>query len=97
MTIWPAWQHFEEDRKGSIEKGKLADFVILSDDPTAIDPESLADIRVLFTIKEDKIVHEAKSDARSGGDPTFLPVSTDPVAAHRLLHAMHDGLGAPRE
>lgn len=39
MTLWPAWQHFEEGTKGSIEGGKLADFVILSKDPTAIDPE----------------------------------------------------------
>ena len=40
LTIWPAWQHFEEDRKGSIETGKLADFVVLSDDPTVVDPET---------------------------------------------------------
>jgi predicted amidohydrolase YtcJ len=52
MTIWPAWQHFEEDDKGSIEAGKLADFVILDQDPTAVDPESLDQIKVLETIKE---------------------------------------------
>jgi predicted amidohydrolase YtcJ len=56
MTIWPAWQHFEADSKGSIEEGKLADFVILSDDPTAIDPETLDKLKVLMTIKEDSVV-----------------------------------------
>jgi predicted amidohydrolase YtcJ len=59
MTIWPAWQHFEEDRKGSIEVGKLADFVILSDDPTAVDPEKLDQLRVLVTIKEDVVIYES--------------------------------------
>ena len=54
MTIWPAWQQFEEDDKGSIEVGKIADFVILLDDPTAVDPETLDDLRVLVTIKNDE-------------------------------------------
>jgi predicted amidohydrolase YtcJ len=52
MTIWPAWQHFEEGTKGSIEPGKLADLVILSADPTAVDPETLDRIEVVETIKE---------------------------------------------
>jgi hypothetical protein len=52
MTIWPAWQHFEEDVKGSIETGKLADFVILDKDPSSVDPETLDQIKVLETIKE---------------------------------------------
>jgi len=52
MTIWPAYQHFEENRKGSIEVGKLADFVILSKDPTRIPPTSLAQLKVTETIKE---------------------------------------------
>jgi len=56
MTIWPAWQHFEEHSKGSIEVGKLADFVILSQDPTAVDPESLDTLKVLKTIKEGEVV-----------------------------------------
>jgi predicted amidohydrolase YtcJ len=62
MTIWPAWQHFEEADKGSIETGKLADFVILSDDPTAIDPERLDTLKVLTTIKEDRVVFEQTGD-----------------------------------
>ena len=58
MTIWPAWQHFEEDSKGSIEIGKLADLVILDQDPTAIDPENLDQIRVTETIKEGVTIYK---------------------------------------
>ncbi|MDG2224502.1 MAG: amidohydrolase [Rubripirellula sp.] len=52
MTIWPAWQHFEEKTKGSIEVGKLADLVILDQDPTRVDVDKLDQIQVLETIKE---------------------------------------------
>ena len=55
MTIWPAWQHFEENDKGSLEAGELADFVILSDDPTPVDPETLDQLRVMMTIKENVV------------------------------------------
>lgn len=51
MTIWPAYQSFEEDQKGSIEVGKLADLVILSGDPTAGDPETLDRLVVTETIR----------------------------------------------
>lgn len=56
MTIWPAYQHFEEASKGSLEAGKLADFVILSDDPTAVPPETLASLTVQETIKEGRTI-----------------------------------------
>lgn len=59
MTIWPAYQHFEEDSKGSLAPGKLADLVILSDDPTAIDPEQLDTITVVETIKEGQTIYAA--------------------------------------
>ena len=52
MTLWPAWQHFEEDRKGSIETGKLADFVVLSDNPTTVPEDQLSELVILETIKE---------------------------------------------
>lgn len=92
MTIWPAWQHFEEDDKGSIEVGKIADFVVLSDDPTAVDPETLADLRVLVTVKEDKVIYEAEADA-SQLALADLPFSNDPVIAHAFLHILYNSVG----
>jgi len=62
MTIWPAWQKHEESTKGSIEVGKLADFVILSGDPTAVDPETLDQLEVVETIKEGVTVYESTDD-----------------------------------
>jgi predicted amidohydrolase YtcJ len=57
MTLWAAYQHFEEKTKGSIEVGKLADFVILDANPLTIDRAKLADIAVLETIKEGATVY----------------------------------------
>jgi hypothetical protein len=56
MTIWAAYQKFEEKNKGSLEVGKLADMVILSTDPTAIDPTKIDEIKVTETIKEGKTI-----------------------------------------
>ncbi|MEO0820633.1 MAG: amidohydrolase [Pseudomonadota bacterium] len=95
MTLWPAWQHFEEDSKGSIEPGKIADFVILSDDPTAVDPELLDQIEILVTIKDDAVIYEAKGDGRRG-DLRRSPFMGDPVTAHRFLHAMYRATGVER-
>jgi hypothetical protein len=64
MTLWPAWQHFEEETKGSIEPGKLADLVVLSDDPVAVDPRALDRIRVLETIKEGTTVYRDPEEHR---------------------------------
>ncbi|RPH43938.1 MAG: amidohydrolase, partial [Burkholderiales bacterium] len=52
MTLWAAYQKFEEKSKGSLEVGKLADLVILSDDPTAVAPATIDRIKVTETIKE---------------------------------------------
>jgi predicted amidohydrolase YtcJ len=56
ITIWGAHEHFEDDRKGSLEVGKLADLVILDRNPLTVDPMTINKIQVLETIKEGKAV-----------------------------------------
>jgi Amidohydrolase family len=71
MTIWPAWSQFEDADKGTIEAGKLADFVILSTDPTAVDPETLSQLRVIETIKEGETVFRLDEKAQKKTDLQF--------------------------
>lgn len=52
MTLWAAWQHYEDNRKGSLAVGKLADMTILDADPMTIDRDKLAAIKVTSTWKE---------------------------------------------
>jgi hypothetical protein len=75
MTIWPAYHHFEEKTKGSLETGKLADFAILSKDPTAVEPTTIADIKVTETVKEGKTIFRLEPGARAdGGVPDITPL-----------------------
>ncbi|MFM8533586.1 MAG: amidohydrolase [Acidimicrobiia bacterium] len=60
VTLWGAEQFGEQDRKGSLEPGKLADMVVLSDNPITIEPMKLNSIVVLETIKEGKSVYRRK-------------------------------------
>ncbi|WP_456391535.1 amidohydrolase family protein [Nitratifractor sp.] len=60
ITADAAWQNFEEKRKGTLEPGKLADLVILSDNPLTVDPKKIKEIKVLDTIKEGRSVYVAE-------------------------------------
>jgi predicted amidohydrolase YtcJ len=57
-TLHSAYASFEESIKGSIEAGKLADFAILGEDPTAIDPAEIASIAVNGTIMGGRLLFE---------------------------------------
>jgi len=55
-----AYASFEEDEKGTIEEGKLADLVVLSEDPTKIDSEKIKEIAVDMVVVDGKIVYERR-------------------------------------
>jgi predicted amidohydrolase YtcJ len=58
-TTKAAHASFEEEIKGSISPGKLADIVVLGDDPTALPPEDIKDIGVVMTIIGGEVVFES--------------------------------------
>jgi predicted amidohydrolase YtcJ len=57
-TVNAAYASFDEDKKGSLERGKLADFVLLESDITRIAPETIRDVKVLMTVVGGRIVLE---------------------------------------
>ncbi|WP_373229569.1 amidohydrolase [Mycobacterium marinum] len=57
ITINAAYQYSEEQSKGSITVGKLADLVIVDNNPLTVDPMKLKDIAVLETIKEGRTIY----------------------------------------
>ena len=58
-TMGSAYAEFQENEKGSITPGKLADMVLLGDDIFSIDPTKIRDVKVLKTIVGGKVVWDA--------------------------------------
>ncbi|HUQ19222.1 MAG TPA: amidohydrolase [Gemmatimonadaceae bacterium] len=58
-TIDAAYASFEEGIKGSLERGKLADLVMIDQDITRIAPETIRDAKILLTVVGGRIVHES--------------------------------------
>ena len=85
MTIWPAYQHYEEKTKGSIEVGKLADFVILSRDPTRGDPNTIDRIKVTETIKEGATIFRLTAEEQRKADLMLKPDRNGEYAFARFL------------
>ncbi|MBS1769467.1 MAG: amidohydrolase [Acidobacteria bacterium] len=63
-TLGSAYAEFQENEKGTLEVGKLADMVILSEDIFTIDPTAIANAKVLTTIVGGKVVFDSDSAAK---------------------------------
>lgn len=58
ITTNAAYEYYEENSKGTLTKGKLADLVILDANPLTVNADKLKDIHVVTTIKEGKIIYQ---------------------------------------
>ena len=56
MTIWGAYANFEDKAKGSIEAGKVADFIILDRDILTVNEKRILKTRVVATLVDGQIV-----------------------------------------
>ena len=58
FTIWSAYANLMETTRGSIEVGKLADFVVLAENPLSVDKLKLAEISVDMTVIDGKVAYQ---------------------------------------
>ncbi|MES1964222.1 amidohydrolase [Psychrobacter sp. AH5] len=61
ITSHAAYEYYEEDSKGSLTPGKLADLVILDQNPLSVPADKIRDIKVVKTIKEGKTIYDSLS------------------------------------
>src|SRR5437870_10381701 len=61
-TVGSAYAEFQENEKGTISPGKLADLVILSGDIFKIDPNEIEKVKVVMTIMDGRVVYEARRE-----------------------------------
>ncbi len=61
-TLTGAYINFDEDKKGSLESGKFADMIVLSEDILTIDPERIMDIEIEQTYLDGKLVYQSEAE-----------------------------------
>ena len=85
-TVGSAWFSNEEKEKGSIERGKLADLVVLSDDYFSVAEEQIKHIESVLTMVDGKVVYGAGDFSKLA--PPSLPASPDwsPIKTYGGYH-----------
>lgn len=99
FTIWAAYGEFNEDIKGSLEVGKLADFVVLDRDLMTCPAEDIKDTQALLTVSGGEVVY-----TRDNSQPTVMwnglpltfnsPFYTEPGVVYAPLSDLVNGLTA---
>jgi predicted amidohydrolase YtcJ len=79
-TLDAAFAEFSEGDKGTLEAGKLADFILLDRDLFQSSAESLASVRVLMTVLDGRIVHEVGQEPSGASGPVGPPRGLLPKA-----------------
>ena len=105
LNLWTAkntWFSNEVGSRGQIRAGQLADFIVLSDDYFAIDPERIKDITSVLTVVGGKVVHGDREYKKMSPElpapmPDWSPVNfyggyqTNPSLQHNQSHALAHG------
>jgi predicted amidohydrolase YtcJ len=65
LTIWGAYYVLREDRLGSLEQGKLADFVVLDQDLLSVSRDDIPQVKVLMTVIGGKTVRKDRKSRRN--------------------------------
>ena len=82
-TVGSAWHQYQEDVKGRIKPGQLADMALLSADFFAVDGEEIDQIHAVLTVLDGEVVYGAGDYADLDADlPAALPVWS-PINFHR--------------
>ena len=95
-TIWAAESGFEEAIKGSIEAGKLADLVVVSEDPLSLSADRLLDLKAEMTIVDGKIAYRQQGAEKLIRTlPSGVPLNP-PRERREAPEGPSRGGGAPR-
>ncbi|MBI3896366.1 MAG: amidohydrolase family protein [Acidobacteria bacterium] len=87
LTRWGAYYLLREDKLGTLEPGKLADFIVLDKDFLTIPEDQIPTIQVLMTTVGGKVVHLGSALARE--------IGMQPVGATTWTEKMPEGWGPP--
>jgi hypothetical protein len=87
MTAWAAEQYGEQENKGTLEVGKLADLVILERDPLQVAPNAIKNINVALV--RDQVVIGDLASTRMAGPPELMALEERFAGTLRTVNRFH--------